>query len=107
MPIKEPNSHRKKKKNNPYKKFVEDKRVKAARKIFALAWVYFTIYLLFIIGLSYISGTKPYLWGLPRWVAIGNIVVPVSFVILLIFVAERFIPDIPLTDDEEEAEKEK
>jgi len=87
-------------------KFVEDPRIKIGRKGLALSWLYFTIYLIVIMTLSYILGTKPYVFGLPRWVAIGNILVPVVFVILLIFVVERFIPDIPLTDDEEREEKE-
>jgi len=56
---------------------------------------------------SYLLGIKPYLWGLPRWVAIGNIAVPVVFVIMLIFVVEKFIPDIPLTDDKEKPEEKK
>ena len=81
-------------------KFVEDPRIKEARKSLALAWGYFFIYLIVILTLSYTLGIKPYMWGLPRWVAIGNIVVPVIFVIMLIFVVEKFIPDIPLTDDE-------
>jgi len=38
-------------------------------------------------------------------VTLGNIVVPIAFVIMLIFVVEKFIPDIPLTDDEEKSEK--
>ena len=81
-------------------KFLEDPRIKEARKSLALAWVYFFIYLVVILALSYTLGIKPYLWGLPRWVAIGNIIVPVIFVIMLIFVVEKFIPDVPLTDDE-------
>lgn len=86
-------------------KFIEDPRIRDGRKSLVLAWLYFTIYLIFIMGSSYLLGIKPYLWGLPRWVAIGNIVVPIVFVIMLIFVVEKFIPDIPLTDDEEEQEK--
>lgn len=87
-------------------KFVEDSRIKISRKILALAWLYFAFYLLFIMGLSYLLGIRPLIWGLPRWVAIGNIVVPAVFVLLLIFVAERLIPDIPLTEDEDSEQKE-
>ena len=86
-------------------KFIEDPRIKVGRKSLVLAWLYFFIYLIVIMGSSYLLGIKPYLWGLPRWVAIGNIVVPIVFVIMLIFVVEKFIPDISLTDDEEEQEK--
>jgi len=87
-------------------KFVEDPRVKIARKIMVLGWLYFTLYLVVIMVLSFVLGTRPFVFGLPRWVAIGNLAVPFFFVILLIFVAEKFIPDIPLTDDEEREGKE-
>ena len=86
-------------------KFAEDPRIKISRKILALAWLFFSLYLAAIMGLSYTVGTEPYLWGLPRWVAIGNLIVPVVFVLLLIVVAERFIPDVPMTDDEGDGEK--
>jgi len=86
-------------------KLTEDPRVKIGRKCFAIAWLFYTLYLAVIMGLSYILGVEPYVLGLPRWVAIGNIVVPVVFVLLLIIVVEKFIPDIPLTDDEEIEEK--
>ncbi len=86
-------------------KFIEDPRIKVCRKSLGISWLFFTIYLIVIMGLSYILGTKPYVWGLPRWMAIGNILVPTVFVILLIFVVEKFIPDISLTDDEEELKK--
>ncbi|KPK76917.1 MAG: hypothetical protein AMS25_17180 [Gemmatimonas sp. SM23_52] len=86
-------------------KFAEDPRIKISRKILALAWLFFSLYLAAIMGLSYTVGTEPYLWGLPRWVAIGNLIVPVVFVLLLIVVAERFIPDVPMTDDEGDGEE--
>jgi len=87
-------------------KFIEDSRVKISRKVFTLAWIYYALYLLFIMGSSYLLGVRPYIWGLPCWVFIGNILVPVVFVLLLIFLAERFIPDIPLTEDEDSEREE-
>jgi uncharacterized membrane protein YhdT len=87
-------------------KFREDPRMKIARRILALGWIYFTLYLAAIMVTSYILGIKPYVWGLPRWVAIGNILVPAFFVILLVFVAEKLIPDIPLTDGKKREEEE-
>jgi uncharacterized membrane protein YhdT len=88
-------------------KFIEDPRIKVARKTFALSWLYFTIFLIFIMGCSFLLGIEPYIWGLPCWVAIGNVLVPIIFVIALIFVIEKFVPDIPLTDKEQESEEEK
>lgn len=87
-------------------KFIEDPRIKVARKTLTLAWLFFAIYLLVIMVISYTLGIKPYIWGLPRWVTIGNIIIPIVFIILLVFVVEKFIPDIPLTDDEESEGKE-
>ncbi len=87
-------------------KFIEDPRIKVARKCLALSWIYFTIYLMVIMGFSYFLGIKPYLLGLPRWVAIGNILVPIVFILALVFVIEKFFPDIPLTDDEDSENKE-
>ncbi len=87
-------------------KFVEDPRIKVGRKGLFLSWLYFSIYLLAIMVLSYVLGIKPYIWGLPRWVAIGNLLVPIVFILALVLVVEKFIPDIPLTDDEESEEKE-
>lgn len=83
-------------------KLTEDPRIKVARKILVLSWLYFTVFLIFIMGCSFLIGIRPYIWGLPAWVAIGNIVVPIVFVIMLIFVIEKFVPDIPLTDDEQQ-----
>lgn len=85
-------------------KINEDPRMKTARRCFRLAWIYFAIYVTAVMILSYLLGTKLYLWGLPRWVTIGNIVIPVIFVLLLIFVVEKFIPDIPLTDEKQKPE---
>lgn len=87
-------------------KFIEDPRIKVARKTLTLAWLFLAIYLLVIMVISYTLGLKPYIWGLPRWVTIGNIIIPIVFIILLVFVVEKFIPDIPLTDDEESEGKE-
>ena len=87
-------------------KFIEDPRIKVARKILALAWLFFAIYLLVIMIVSYTLRIKPYVWGLPAWMSIGNIIVPIVFIILLVFIVEKFIPDIPLTDDEEPERKE-
>ncbi len=54
---------------------------------------------------SYVFGTTPRFLGLPGWVAIGNIVVPVIFVAALIVVAEKLIPDIPLSGSDETSEE--
>jgi len=87
-------------------KFSEDPRIRVARRGLAVAWIYFALYLLVYMGLSYTLGIEPYVLGLPRWVTFGNLLVPFLFVVMLIFVAEKLIPDVPLTDEEKEEEDE-
>jgi len=86
-------------------KFTQDPRVKVARKAFAISWIFFGAFVLLGLSLSYSLGLKPLIFGLPRWLVIGAVLVPTVFVILVIFIAEKFIPDIPLTDEEAEGEK--
>lgn len=87
--------------------FKEDPRVKIARKILLIASSFFAFYIIALLLCSYLLGREPLLFGLPLWVAVGNLIVPVVFVLLLILVAEKMIPDISLTDEEEEKEKNK
>jgi len=86
-------------------KFVEDPRIKVARRGLAIAWIFFAIYLLVYLGLSYTLGNDPYVLGLPRWVTFGNLFTPFLFVILLIFVTEKLIPDVPLANEKKEDEE--
>lgn len=72
--------------------------MKTARRGLWLAWAFYSAYLATILLTSYLVGESPVLWGLPRWVAVGNVVVPVAFVVLLILVVEKGIPDIALDD---------
>lgn len=80
-------------------KWTEDPKIKVSRRAFLLAWVFFSAYVLAVMAASYLLGINPRLWGLPQWVTIGNILVPAGFVILLIIVVEKLIPDVSLTDD--------
>jgi len=80
-------------------KDAEDPRIKVSRRALLVAWIFFALYLSAVLAASYLLGIKPRLWGLPQWVTIGNILLPVVFVILLIIVVEKLIPDVSLTDD--------
>jgi uncharacterized membrane protein YhdT len=82
----------------------EDPRITICRRSFAISWLFFTLYVAAVMFFSYTLGTEPHILGLPRWLAIGNILVPAIFVVALIFVVEKLIPDIPLTDTDEEEE---
>ena len=85
---------------------MEDPRMKICRRSFAVSWLFFTLYVVAVMVFSYTLGTKPYVFGLPRWLAIGNVLVPCVFVLVLIVVVEKLIPDIPLTDADEDGEDE-
>lgn len=86
-------------------KFVEDPRIGVGFKCFIFSWVYFGIYVLILMILSYHLGWEPSVLGLPRWIAIGNILFPIFSMIILVFAVGKFIPDIPLEDDDKENEE--
>ena len=81
-------------------KHAEDPRIRVARRAFALSWLYFTLFVAAMLGAAFGLGNEPLLLGLPRWVAVSCLIVPAAFVVLLIPLVERFIPDIPLGDDD-------
>jgi len=81
-------------------KFIQDPRVKVARRAFVISWIFFGLFVLLTLSLSYSLGMKPLVFGLPRWVALGAVLVPTVFVILVVFITEKLIPDVSLTDEE-------
>ena len=82
--------------------FEEDPRIKVARRGLVLAWTFFSVFLATTLGVAAGFGTEPLLFGMPRWLALSSIVVPALFVAALIPIVEKGIPDISLSDDEEE-----
>ena len=82
----------------------EDPRIKVARRGLVLSWTFFSVFLAAALGTAAAVGSEPPLFGLPRWVAISCIVVPALFVAALIPIVEWLIPDIPLSDEDEEGE---
>jgi len=83
--------------------FQEDPRVKVARRGLVLSWTFFSVFLAVIFGVAAAFGNQPLLLGLPRWAALSCLILPALFVVVLIPLVEKGIPDIPLTDDDEEA----
>jgi uncharacterized membrane protein YhdT len=83
--------------------FEEDPRIKVARRGLVLAWTFFSVFLAVALGVAAVFGNEPLLFGLPRWVALSSIIVPALFVVALIPIVEKLIPDISLSDEEEEA----
>jgi uncharacterized membrane protein YhdT len=83
--------------------FEEDPRIKVARRGLVLAWTFYSVFLVAALGVAAVFGNEPLLFGLPRWVALSSIIVPALFVVALIPIVEKLIPDISLSDEEEEA----
>jgi uncharacterized membrane protein YhdT len=83
--------------------FEEDPRIKVARRSLVLAWTFYTVFLAAALITAAAFNNEPLLFGLPRWVALSCIVVPALFVLVLIPIVERLIPDISLSDEDEEA----
>jgi len=83
--------------------FEEDPRIKVARRGLVLSWTFFSVFLATVLGVAAGFGNEPLLFGLPRWVALSCLIVPVLFVAALVPIVEKLIPDIPLSDDREEA----
>ncbi len=81
--------------------FEEDPRVRVARRGLALSWTFFSLFLAATLGAAAFFGDEPRWFGLPRWVALSCLIVPAAFVVALIPIVERLIPDIPLSDDDE------
>ncbi len=81
------------------KGYRKDPKVKVAKRAFIIAWSFYSLYLVFLMIFSYTLGIKPLLFGLPLWVAVGCVITPAFFVLGLIFVAEKLIPDISLIDE--------
>ena len=84
-------------------KVAEDPRIKVARRGLVLSWTFYSVFLAVVLGTAALLGNLPHVLGLPRWVAWSCIVVPAAFVLVLITIVERLIPDIPLSDEQDDA----
>jgi uncharacterized membrane protein YhdT len=82
--------------------FDEDPRIKVARRSLALSWIYFALFLVATMAVAASLGEEPLLFGLPRWVTVACVVVPAVFVTALVPIVEKLIPDIALSDEEDE-----
>jgi uncharacterized membrane protein YhdT len=84
-------------------KIEEDPRIKVARRGLTLSWTFYSIFLATTLGAAALFGNQPHVFGLPRWVTIACLLVPAVFVAVLIPIVELLIPDIPLSDEPDEA----
>lgn len=83
-------------------KIEEDPRIKVARRGLALSWTFYSLFLAATLSTAALVGSQPPMFGLPRWVALSCIIVPAVFVVALIPIVEWLIPDVPLTDGQDE-----
>ena len=83
--------------------FEEDPRIKVARRGLVLSWTFYSVFLATAMGVAAAFGNEPLLFGLPRWVALSCLIVPALFVVALIPIVEKLIPDISLSNEKEEA----
>ncbi len=83
--------------------FEEDPRIKVARRGLVLAWTFFSVFLAVAFGAAAAFKNEPLIFGLPGWVALSCVIVPAVFVVALIPIVEKLIPDISLSADDEEA----
>lgn len=78
-----------------------DPRIKVARRSLALSWTYYSVFVAAAMVAAASLGNEPLVFGLPRWVALSCIIVPAVFVVALVPIVERLIPDISLSDEED------
>jgi uncharacterized membrane protein YhdT len=80
----------------------EDPRIKVARRSLALSWTYFALFLVATMAVAAGFANEPLLFGLPRWAAWSCLIVPAVFVVALVPIVEKLIPDVALSDEEDE-----
>ena len=80
--------------------FEEDPRIRVARRGLVLSWTFYSVYLAATLVVAAAFTNEPLLFGLPRWMALSCIIVTGAFMVALIPIIERCIPDISLSDDE-------
>ena len=81
-------------------KLVKDPRMKIARKSLIFSWLFYTVFTAAVIFSGAFLKIKPTIFGLPAWAAVSIIFIPVGFVLLLIVIIDKLIPDISLEDDD-------
>ena len=73
----------------------EDPRFKVCVREMLFSYGFYFVFFLAVMVATYSLGKRLVL-GLPLWFLIAGIVIPVSFIIILYFVAERVFEDTPL-----------
>lgn len=87
-------------------KVIKDPRMKIAKKSLILSWIFYSVFSAAVIFFGASLKIKPYIFGLPAWAAVSIIFIPVGFVLLLIVIIDKLIPDISLEDDDSRGDEE-
>lgn len=82
-----------------------DPRMKIAKKALIHSWIFYTVFSAAVIFFSASLKIKPYILGLPAWVAVSIVIIPVGFVALLALIINKLIPDISLEDEDSGGDK--
>jgi uncharacterized membrane protein YhdT len=88
-------------------KVIEDPRFRVCFREMLLSYGFYFVFFLAVMAATYLLG-KELVLGLPLWFLIAGIVIPIIFIVILYFIAERVFQDTPLDpylEDEEEVNK--
>ena len=80
-------------------KLTKDPRMKIAKKTLIYSWIFYAVFSAAVIFFGASLKIKPFIFGLPAWVAVSIIFIPVGFVVLLALIIDKLIPDISLEDE--------
>jgi len=83
-----------------------DPRMKIAKKALIYSWIFYSVFSAAVIFFGASLKIKPYILGLPAWVAVSIIFIPVGFVALLVLIINKLIPDISLEDADSRRDEE-
>jgi len=88
-------------------KIVEDPRFRVCFREMLLSYGFYFVFFLAVMVATYSLG-KELVLGLPLWFLIAGVVIPIIFIVILYFIAERVFQDTPLDpylDEEKEVNK--
>jgi len=87
-------------------KMTDDPRMKIAKRTLIYSWIFYSFFSAAVIFFGASLKIKPYILGLPAWAAVSIIFIPIGFVVLLILIIDKLIPDISLEDEESKGDEE-
>jgi uncharacterized membrane protein YhdT len=77
-------------------KIKEDHRLGFARRLWLISWLFYGVFVVVISIVAYSGQMTPYMFGLPAWLVKAEFFVPVIFIVALIILIEKLVPNIDL-----------